>query len=123
MNALPDIHLDRRVAIVCVFLAVECLDVPLAVLIGVVDNPAFLLLTLTGCPSAFAYRHPIVSFGYSRCALLGGFPSFSINAAMMAARSFGGMRFPSRLRRFWICSHSNRRCSGILAALSVNPAR
>ena len=66
-----------------------------------------------------AYTHAVFAISY----LLGGFPSFSINAAMIASRSFSGMRLPRRLSRFSICSHSNRRCAGMLAAASVKPAR
>src|SRR5262249_61897853 len=57
VDALGNVHPNLIVAGVGVLLALKCLDVAIAVLIGVVNDPGFLWLALAGRPFALAYRH------------------------------------------------------------------
>ena len=50
MGAFVNVDRDARMAFLGVFFLRECLDVPVALLIGVIDDPAFLLFAAPRCP-------------------------------------------------------------------------
>src|SRR5262249_16635983 len=57
VQPLADINLDRCVIVIRVFLALECLDMPVALLVNVIDNPSLFRLAFTSGPTTFADRH------------------------------------------------------------------
>lgn len=60
VDALAHVDLDLGCSSVGVFLELISLNVTVAVLIGVIDDPGFLFLALRGCPSAFANAHSYI---------------------------------------------------------------
>jgi hypothetical protein len=54
VNALADVYSDVIVTLISVFFLRERLDVPLALRVGVIDDPGFLELAGSGRPSALA---------------------------------------------------------------------
>jgi hypothetical protein len=54
VDALADIDLDLGRSSIGFFLEVEGFDVPVAILVGLVDDPGFLRLALAGRPRALA---------------------------------------------------------------------
>src|SRR5262249_15072990 len=70
-----------------VFLAIEGLDMAMALLVYIIDNPGFLGLTLACGPDPLANRHFIPSLRFSRASLLRGICRYKIErdyAAMSA---------------------------------------
>src|SRR5215831_16915829 len=55
VDAFADVYPNSRVVVVGVLLARKGLDVPITVLIGVINDPSFLGLALSRGPLAFAY--------------------------------------------------------------------
>lgn len=55
VDALPYVHLDSGVIIVGLLLARKSLNVSLAALIDVIDNPPFLRFAFARGPFSFAY--------------------------------------------------------------------
>src|SRR5262245_42635734 len=95
VDALVEIDFDRRVMGVGILLALECLDVAVAVLVRVIDYPGFLRLALPGRPSALAYRHsPSCGrrhrFGRGFLAFSASASAFSTAARMNATRDGPG---------------------------------
>src|SRR5262249_33351244 len=57
MDALANVHLDRSVIGVGIFLFFKGADVSITVLIDVIDNPSLPLFALARNPFSLAYRH------------------------------------------------------------------
>jgi hypothetical protein len=65
MESLAHLHVHRGVILVCVFLSLKRLDVPIPVLIHIIDNPGFLCLAFRRDPLALANRHDEISHARS----------------------------------------------------------
>jgi hypothetical protein len=61
MDAMPDLNLRGRREGISLLLLIESLEMALAVLVGVVDDPGFLRLSLPGRPNSLANRHGVAS--------------------------------------------------------------
>src|SRR5262249_12365751 len=57
VDARANVHPDPIVIFVGVLLAGEGVDMPAALLVGVVNDPSLARFALLGSPSALAYRH------------------------------------------------------------------
>src|SRR5215831_1112047 len=57
VDACADVHPDPIVIFVGVLLSGEGVDMPAALLVGVINDPSLARFALLGSPSALSYRH------------------------------------------------------------------